>query len=299
MIDSNDTGWKGKTRGGSFGYLFFILLIKGLGVKAAYAFLCLVVVYFVPFAPKATRAIWQYARQRLGYARFRSARFLLTNYYRLGQTLIDKVAVGAGMTKQYKFDFGTHYQDFLEVLNGNEGVVMIGAHVGNWEVGAPFFDEYGKKMNIVMFDAEYQKIKELLEKNTNGKNYKVIPVNEDNLTHIFRIRDVLGKGEYVCFQGDRYVEGSQVFIETFLGKEAAFPAGPFLLASRLGVPVVFYFAVREKGMRYKFNFVPAQPEIRVKGKTPGQELLKQYVSSLESLIKQYPEQWFNYYDFWK
>ena len=254
---SNDTGWKGKTRGGSFGYLFFILLIKGLGVKAAYAFLCLVVVYFVPFAPKATRAIRGYARQRLGYGRLRSARFLLVNYYRLGQTLIDKVAVGAGMDKQYTFDFGTQYQDFLEVLNGSEGVVMIGAHVGNWEIGAPFFDEYGKKMNIVMFDAEYQKIKELLEKNTNGKNYKVIPVNEDNLTHIFRIRDVLSKGEYVCFQGDRYVEGSQVFTATFLGKEASFPAGPFLLASRLGVPVVFYFAVREKGMRYKFNFVLA------------------------------------------
>ena len=274
-------------------------MIKGLGVKAAYAFLCLVVVYFVPFAPKATRAIWRYARQRLGYGRLRSARFLLVNYYRLGQTLIDKVAVGAGMDKQYTFDFGTRYQDFLEVLNGNEGVVMIGAHVGNWEIGAPFFDEYGKKMNIVMFDAEYQKIKELLEKNTKGKNYKVIPVNEDNLTHIFRIRDVLSKGEYVCFQGDRYVEGSQVFAETFLGKEASFPAGPFLLASRLGVPVVFYFAVREKGMHYKFNFVPAQPEKRVKGKVPGQELLKQYVSALESVVKQYPEQWFNYYDFWK
>ena len=119
MSNDNDTGWKGKTRGGSFGYLFFILLIKGLGIKAAYAFLCLVVVYFVPFAPKATRAIWRYARQRLGYGRLRSARFLLVNYYRLGQTLIDKVAVGAGMDKQYTFDFGTRYQDFLEVLNGS------------------------------------------------------------------------------------------------------------------------------------------------------------------------------------
>lgn len=176
---------------------------------------------------------------------------------------------------------------------------MIGAHVGNWEIGAPFFDDYGKKMNIVMFDAEYQKIKELLEKNTNGKNYKVIPVNEDNLTHIFRIRDVLANGEYVCFQGDRYVEGAQTFKETFLGAEASFPAGPFLLASRLGVPVVFYFAVREKGMHYKFNFVLAQPEKRVKGVVPGQGLLKQYVSALESVVKQYPEQWFNYYDFWK
>ena len=29
------------------------------------------------------------------------------------------------------------------------------AHVGNWEIGAPFFDEY--KINIVMFDAEHER----------------------------------------------------------------------------------------------------------------------------------------------
>lgn len=299
MTQSSESGWKGKTRGGSFGYLFFILLIKSLGVKAGYAFLCLVVVYFIPFAPKATRAIWQYARRILGYNRCRSVCLLLRNYYALGQTLIDKVAIGAGMTKKYRFDFGNRYTEFLEILNGQEGVVMIGAHVGNWEIGAPFFDDYGKKMNIVMFDAEYQKIKELLEKNTNGNNYKVIPVNEDNLTHVFKIKDALNKQEYVCFQGDRYVEGAQVLYADFLGKKAAFPAGPYLLASRLHVPVVFYFAIRGKGMQYTFHFVPACPIRRTKETKPEQDLLQQYVSALEEIVKEHPEQWFNYYEFWK
>lgn len=299
MKPGNEKSWKGKTRGGSFGYLFFILLIKCLGIKAAYAFLCLVVVYFIPFAPKPTGAIWQYARRILGYSRRRSCYLLLRNYYRLGQTLIDKVAIGAGMKKKYHFDFGPHYTEFLEMLNGQQGVVMIGAHVGNWEIGAPFFDAYGKKMNIVMFDAEYQKIKELLEKNTSGRNYKVIPVNEDNLTHVFRIKEALDKQEYVCFQGDRYVEGAQVLHADFLGKKAAFPAGPYLLASRLNVPVVFYFAIREKGMRYTFHFIPAHPVKRTKDTRPEQELLQQYVSALEPIVKKYPEQWFNYYAFWK
>lgn len=82
------------------------------------------------------------------------------NYYRLGQILIDKVAIGNGMTGKYHFKF-ENYQAFLDVLNGNTGVIMIGAHVGNWEIGAPFFDEYGKKINIVMFDAEHERIKEI------------------------------------------------------------------------------------------------------------------------------------------
>ena len=45
--------WKGKTRGGTFGYMFFIYMIRCLGITAAYGFLSLVVLYFIPFAPKA------------------------------------------------------------------------------------------------------------------------------------------------------------------------------------------------------------------------------------------------------
>ena len=61
--------WKGKTRGGTFGYMFFIYMIRCLGITAAYGFLSLVVLYFIPFAPKATASTWQYARNRLKYGR--------------------------------------------------------------------------------------------------------------------------------------------------------------------------------------------------------------------------------------
>lgn len=299
MKQNKKKQWKGKTRGGAFGYLFFIFLIKCFGIRAAYAFLSLVVIYFIPFAPKATCSVWRYGRKRLRYGRLRTVRLLFANYYRLGQTLIDKVAVGAGLTHAYRFDFGSGYPAFLQLLNGSEGVVMIGAHVGNWEIGAPFFEEYGKKMNIVMYDAEYRKIKELLEKNRQGKNYKVIPVNGDNLTHVFRIREALNHREYVCLQGDRFTEGAQTLRAEFMGKEADFPAGPYLLASRLGVPVVFYFAVREKGRRYTFHFVVADPVKRTREARPEKELLRQYIRTLEAIVRKHPEQWFNYYDFWK
>lgn len=289
--------WKGKTRGGEWGYLFFIYMIRYLGITSAYAFLRLIVLYFVPFAPKATASTWIYARTILKYNRIASVRLLLCNYYRLGQVLIDKVAVGNGMVDKYQFKFD-HYQEFLDVLNGDQGVVMIGAHVGNWEVGAPFFDKYGKKINILMYDAEHQKIKEMLKKNGVASNYKVIPVNEDDLTHVFTMMDVLNKKEYVCFQGDRYVNKDKLLTCSFMGKDAYFPAGPFLLASRMNVPVVFYFAMREPGRTYHFHFTLINEIIRSKEKRPEQQLLEQYALTLETLLKQYPDQWFNYYKFW-
>ena len=69
--------WKGKTRGGIFGYMFFIYMIRCLGITAAYGFLALVVLYFIPFAPKATGNTWSYARNRLKYGRLKSVALLL------------------------------------------------------------------------------------------------------------------------------------------------------------------------------------------------------------------------------
>jgi predicted LPLAT superfamily acyltransferase len=223
---------------------------------------------------------------------------LFLNYYRLGQTLIDKIALGAGMKDNYRFVF-ENYDAFLDVLNDDKAVIIIGAHTGNWETGAPFFEDYGKKINIVLYDAEYQKIKEALEASTNKFDFKVIAVNQNDFAHIFEIKDALMNKEYVCFQGDRYVNEERLLIADFMGKTAAFPMGPFLIASKLQSPVVFYYAMREKKQTYRFHFTFAEiPENdRTKGAT--EDLLKEYVRSLEGVLKKYPEQWFNYYDFWK
>lgn len=292
------TEWEGKTRGGKFGYLFFIYLIKYLGINVAYTFLAFVVIHFIPFAPKATASLWYYSRKILKRNVFRSISFLFRNYYRFGQILIDKVAIGSGLTKKYKFEF-ENYKNFLEILNDDKGAIIIGAHVGNWEIGTPFFDEYGKKINIVLYDAEHRRIKEVLEKNKAFANYKIIAVNNDNLEHVFNIKAALDRKEYVCFQGDRYVKEDKLLTVSFMGKDAKFPAGPFLLASRLKVPVVFYFAMRESHKTYRFHFNIAQPTARKINIKPEQELLEQYVHTLENILKTYPEQWFNYYNFWE
>ena len=293
-MNRNNQEWKGRSRGGAFGYNFFIWLIKTLGISAAYAFLSLVVFYFIPFSPKSTRSIWYYARTILNLGVFSSLLFIFKSYYRFGQVLIDKTAIGVGLKERYKFRFD-NYEEFLNILNSGKGVIIIGAHVGNWESGAPFFDEYGKKINIVLYDAEYEKIKNILEKNRQSPDYKIIAVNTGDISHVLKIRDALANGEYICLQGDRSVSDEKILERSFMGREAAFPLGPFLLASRLKVPVVFYFAMREPSRGYRFYFHSADISVR---KTEG-ELLDDYLNKLESILTEYPEQWFNYYKFWR
>jgi len=149
-----------------------------------------------------------------------------------------------------------------------------------------------------MYDNEHADIKEVLEENRSADaSFRIIPVNKDPLAHVFMISEALDEGELVCFLGDRYVNEDKLLTSELMGHKADFPFGPFHLAARLKVPVFFYFAVREKDMTYRFSFVNAEKPVSRKG---GEDIiLDQFIKSLENEMKQHPEQWYNYYDFWK
>ncbi|MDR1763037.1 MAG: acyltransferase [Dysgonamonadaceae bacterium] len=286
--------WKGKSRGGSFGYRFFICIIRRFGVKFAYFFLIFIVVHFIPFAPLATKSNWKYFRKIQKFGFFKTVKYLYINYFRFGQILIDKVAVRSGFADRYKYEF-ENYPAFLEKLDSGRGIILIGAHAGNWEAGENFFGDYANRINIVMYDAEYQKIKDILEEVLAPVNHKIIPISDSEFSHIFQIKDALDNHECVCFQGDRFIDEKSSKVMDFMGRPARFPIGPFLIASRFEAPVAFYFSMREPGMKYRFIFTVAEPR---KGHSGMDELMSLYVDSLEKILKKYPEQWFNYYDFW-
>ena len=285
--------WTGKSRGGGFGYAFFVFLIRRCGIRCAYVFLAFVAVYFIPCAPRATAAVWDYYRRRHRYGYLRAVAALYCHYYRFGQTLIDRIAIRAGMGDRYDFRFD-NYDAFMELLRSGSGVVMIGAHVGCWEAGSRFFDQYEGRLNVVMYDAEWARIREVVGRHTDVRIYHVIPVVGPSLDAAIRIKVALNGGEPVCFQGDRFLSEEHTLTAPFLGAEARFPEGPFLLAAKFGTPVVFYFAVREPGRRYRFLFTIIRPEEQL---TCG-KLLDRYIGALEEVLGRYPEQWYNFYKFW-
>lgn len=293
-MNKTEKQWNGKSRGGRFGYQFFVYTIRLFGLRCAYIFLAFIVIYFIPFAPKATRAIWRYNRQKRRLGVLASVKELYCHYYVFGQTLIDKMAMRGGLNEKYRYEFD-NYTRFLEILNSGEGVVMMGAHIGCWEAGAGFFGTYGKKINIVMLDAEHQQIKDVLEENASQENnYNIIPLNQNIIDAMLQIKVALNNGEYICFNGDRYMEKDHTAVVDFMGSKALFPMGLFKIAAKCRVPVVFYYSMREPNRTYRFIF----EEPVIDGKMTTEKLLEQYVKSLEKIVEKYPRQWFNFYDFW-
>ncbi|MBC5837359.1 LpxL/LpxP family acyltransferase [Flavobacterium muglaense] len=285
--------WDGKSKGTVLGYKIFVFFIKKVGVKSAYFILYFVASYYFIFLKKSNASVFYYFNKRLGYSYLKSKRMVFNSYYTFGQTIIDKISISAGMKNKFTYEHDGG-EIIIDLLNEKKGGVLISAHIGNFEIAEHFFGEIDVnfQINLVTTDLEHSEIKKYLEKITRKPSIKFIIIGDD-LSHIFEINAALAKNELVCFTGDRYFEGVKSMSAELLGQEAKFPAGPFLIASRLKVPVVFVYVMKEPNLHYHLYTREAKMKHR-----DEVGLLKSYTESVESMIKKYPLQWFNYFDFW-
>jgi predicted LPLAT superfamily acyltransferase len=290
--------WRGKTRGGLLGHQIFIFILKYLGLSPAYFLLYFVSFYYFLFSRKSNHFIYNYFKEIHHYSSCKSRKAVYRNYYTFGQVLIDKVAINSGLDYKFTFDL----QDEKNLAAMEQGGFMISAHIGNWEMSSKKSDRIKKTMNLVMLDAEHERIKHLLESAMKDRNFKVIPLKDD-LSHLISIRQALDNHEFIAIHGDRFMEGAKTIKSQFLGRTAHFPEGPFYLALRMNAPVSFAFAMKEGRKHYHFYATPPKKYNLVKGKRISssdiEPVLMDYTSALETMLKKYPEQWFNYYDFWE
>jgi predicted LPLAT superfamily acyltransferase len=100
--------------------------------------------------------------------------------------------------------------------------------------------------------------------------------------------------------GDR-AYGSPSAGVPFLGGNASFPIGAYIMASIADAPLVYVFNLREPGGHYHFFGFPA-----FHPKMPPREQRDDYLrncaanfaSALESILKRDPFQWYNFFPFW-
>lgn len=286
--------WDGKSKGNLLGYKIFVFFIKNTGVRSAYIVLYFVAAYYFLFLWKTNRVTFYYLHKRMGYSWLKAKRLLYTSYYVFGQTIIDKTAISAGMRDSFTYEFDG-IETLKALLKQQKGAVLISAHIGNFEIAEFFLADIniGSRINLVTADMEQHAIKQYLESISLGTSVKLIIIKDD-LSHIYEINAALANNELVCFTGDRYMEDTKTLQEKFLGKEASFPSGPFLIASRLRVPVVFVYVMKEKNLHY--HLYAREAEVKHRNE---QALLKTYVESVTTMLRKYPLQWFNYFDFWK
>lgn len=285
--------WDGKSKGTVIGYKIFISSIKIFGVPSAYLILRFVTFYYSHFAKKNKQAIEAFYTEALNFSPKKAKNLTQKNFFYFGQSLIDRVAFLVGKGDRFSYTFKNE-QYLIDMKNAGNGGILLSGHVGNWETAGNLLNaRITPRINVLMYDGEAKKIKKYMDASTGGSKFNIIPIKDD-LSHVIKIHQALSKNEFIAIHADRYLEGAKFIELNFLGKKAKFPLGPFIIASKFKAPVTFVFNVKEKKYHYKLSATTPINE-----KLSPEEMAQLFVQELEDKVVLYPEQWYNYFNFFK
>jgi predicted LPLAT superfamily acyltransferase len=287
-----------RERGSVLGMKLLMRFTRLFGRGAALALLYPVSFYYLLFARRATHALREYLAQVFG--RPPTWVELFRHYYSFAVTLLDRALLLSGQAPQ--LDFSSEDAEVVRRLTQRErGCLLLGAHLGSFDV-ARILGEVHRHTDIhmMMYEENARKINAVFESIGAKSRMSVIPIGGVNA--LLQVQERLDRGEWVGILGDRLVTSERVVTVPFFGRPAVFPAGPFLMASTLKVPVVLFASLYHGGNRYKEYFELFAEEITLDRRHRDADLekwVRRYAERLEHYCRLAPYNWFNFYDFWE
>lgn len=295
-------------RGSLLGLLSVFACYRLLGRRAARLLLYPVVGYFFLTGRKARTASLDYLGRiakirasdcRPGWAQ--SFRHMLA----FGEAGLDKLAAWADPERLVPVDFPER-AEFERLVASKRGAVLIGSHLGNLEMSrALAVSDARVPVNAVVFTDHALRFNSILAKANANFGVNLIQVTHLGPETAIDLKAKIERGELVVIVGDRTPpderSGHRISCADFLGEPAPFAQGPFILASLLDCPVYLFFCLRD-GDRFRLHLEAFAERIDLPRKARAERLeayIRQYAKRLEHYCLTAPEQWFNFYNFWR
>ncbi|MCK4840966.1 MAG: hypothetical protein KAT04_03675 [Methylococcales bacterium] len=225
------------------------------------------------------------------------------HFISFANALIDKLAAWSGSLTLKDIEY--HGRDaVIKHIDNGQGLLLLGSHLGNLEV-CRVIAKLRKKVvvNVLTHTKHAEKFNTLLNKYANSAQLNLIQVTDVNAATAMLLQDKIEAGELVIIAADRTSVGKQSRNAQayFLGKQACFPQGPFILALLLKCPVFTLFCLKEndKQVIYFDHFSDGLNFSRKERTAAIQQCVEQYAEKLQYYCVKQPLQWFNFYDFWQ
>lgn len=285
-------------RGGRWGVWFFITALRLLGLRVTRALAVPVALVCAGVSPDAA-ATMDFHRRVFGPQPWWKRRWLVFKHFlSFGRALIDRTAILAGDTRHFSFSFDgeNHLRD--AVAEGR-GVLLLTAHLGNWEAAGALLSRLNVPINVTGFDREAAAVRELLNRASKA-TFRLLPLT-GSPTDAIPLVAAMRRGEVVAMLGDRPY-GSPSAEVPFLGGTAAFPIGAYMLAAIAGAPLVPVFSLSEPGGRYHFfGFPPQRPRLPPHDERDAwlRDCAARFAADLEIILRRDPLQWYNFFPFWR
>lgn len=187
---------------------------------------------------------------------------------------------------------GIGYLD--EALAKGKGVVLLSAHIGNWELGALVVSSLRQPVTAVALTHGDKRINDFFTKQRATGNVKPIKIGMS----LRSCYETLKNNGLLALLGDRDFSGNGRYMD-FFGCPALIPKGPAVFGARLDVEIVPTFMVREKDDTFRLIFEPSLKKSSASAEDDKvDDIMKEYLSVIERYIKMYPTQWYMFRRAW-
>ncbi|OHC19744.1 MAG: glycosyl transferase [Pseudomonadales bacterium RIFCSPHIGHO2_02_FULL_60_43] len=298
--------WAGQRERGSFILMKFTAwLARLLGRRLISPLLYLIVLYFYLFGAEARRSIYQYQRNLATWSGRRelqpSRLSVLRHFMSFTDTLLDKLDVWNGKLGLEQVTLIDPSNACTQLRQEGRGQMLVAAHLGNLEV-CRALAELGEQvtMNVLVHTKHAEQFNRLLGE-AGATHLRLIQVSELDAAIMLQLSERLERGEWLAIAGDRVpLTGSRTVNVNFLGKPAAFPQGPWLLAGLLQCPVNLIHCLKIDS-RYQVIIEPFAERLQWKRSERDAVIrhwTQRYADQLAQRCLDAPLQWFNFYPFW-
>ena len=265
-----------------------------------------VVFYYRMTRGLARRASMQYlARMQAAHGTLGGAptwRHGLRHFLSFADTLLDKTLAMSG---RCRFDRLRYEGEgpVLEMIQRGEGGVFVTAHMGCLELCQAAVDRRRNfRLNVLVHTAHAEQINRVLGRLDPDGPVRLIQVTDITPATAVMLAERVEQGEFVAIAGDRVpVGGGRTASAPFLGHEAEWPVGPYVLAALLKCPLILMACLRDPAGGHVVHFERLAHRVELPRKTRDAALTAlaaQFAQRIEALLARAPFEWFNFFPFW-
>ena len=282
-----------KQRGSSLGYKAIINIYKVLGYRLTKPFILIISLFYALVTKREREAIKDYYR-RVGVSY--SFYYYVSHINQFSLSIFDRF-IG-------RIDpdiFQIERVNVKHFFKQNKNRILALSHIGNWANTFIAFKYENRTIHITIDD----KLKESIvsyEKSLGHKNSASINIInlKDGIKASIEIAKAIQHGDDLAIMVDRVVD-SKKFIEVqFLNSTTKFNKNPFEIAYNRNIDMMGVSVIRIGDKKYKLIFSdPIKVDKSIKKEEAIAIMANSYAKYLESIVKEYPKQWFNFYKFWE
>ncbi|MDR1229611.1 MAG: hypothetical protein LBK55_11495 [Azoarcus sp.] len=192
------------------------------------------------------------------------------------------------------------------MLDEGHGVLVVATHIGSlmslYRLGCSRYAHI--PFTLLVHTRHAGRFNQILSSLNPALEIDMIQVGSIDAATAMLLSERIDAGGVVVITGDRVPVApgsSAMMVSPFLGKDAQFPIGPYVLGAVLACPVFMMFSARfREGVSVTVRRLADRIVLPRRARGAAiRPYLDAYVAALTEMCIEHPLQWFNFFPFWQ